>query len=505
MTLGRARVWAIVASGLVVLALAKSSAFQSEPVDAAMNAKIRDEGLNRSQVAAVFDMFVNVIGPRLTGSPAYKRAADFARDTLAKWNLANVHEESWEFGRGWTLDKYTLEMIEPRYFPLTGFPEAWSPSTPGELVASAVMVAGKTPEEVEAMQAQGALKGAAILNQAVMTNFITSDRVQPTSQPDTTEAPAAPSGGRGNRGAGGGGPTNAQRIDAAIRAGGAGVLLKASRGQQGTLFVQAGRDNPNDQLPKIVLIGEHYNIIARLLQHNIPVKLRVNVQSRFLDADRNSYNVIAEIPGSDPALKDQVVMLGAHLDSWHTGTGATDNADGSAVAMEAFRILKAIGAQPKRTIRLAIWGGEEEGLFGSKAYVRDHLEGEAHKADRDKISVYFNIDPGKGPIYGWYMENNDDAKAIFDAWLAPFKDLGAVKNVRQGIGNTDHLSFIAAGVPGFNVVQDYVDYDVRLHHTNADTFERVTEQDLKQNAVLLASFVYHAAMRAAMIPSPIRK
>jgi len=199
------------------------------------------------------------------------------------------------------------------------------------------------------------------------------------------------------------------------------------------------------------------------------------------------------------------VMLGAHLDSWHTGTGATDNADGSAVAIEAFRILKAIGAQPKRTVRLAIWGGEEEGLLGSKAYVRDHLDGDAHKADRAKISVYFNIDPGKGPIYGWYMENNDDAKAIFDAWLAPFKDLGAVKNVRPGIGNTDHLSFIAAGVPGFNVVQDYVDYDVRLHHTNADTFERVTEQELKQNAVVLASFVYHAAMRASMIPSPVRK
>lgn len=511
MTLRRTRAGTIVASGFIVLALAQSSAFQSEPVDAAMNAKIRDEGLNRSQVASVFDMFVTAIGPRLTGSPAYKRAADFARDTLAKWNLANVREEPWEFGRGWTLDRYTLEMIEPRYFPLTGFPEAWSPSTPGDIVARAVMVAGKTPEEVEAMRAQGVLENAAILSQAVVTNFITADRVQPTSQPDAPATPAAapgagaPGRGRGNRGAGAGTPTSAQRIDAAIRAGGARVLLRPSRGQQGTLFVQAGRDNPTDQLPKIVLIGEHYNMIARLLQQNIPVKLRVNVQSRFLDADRNSYNVIAEIPGADPALKDQVVMLGAHLDSWHTGTGATDNADGSAVAMEAFRILKAIGAQPRRTVRLAIWGGEEEGLLGSKAYVRDHLEGDANKADRDKMSVYFNVDPGKGPIYGWYMENNDDAKAVFDAWLAPFKDLGAVKNVRQGIGNTDHLSFIAAGVPGFNVVQDYADYDVRLHHTNADTFERVNEQDLKQSAVVLASFVYHAAMRVSMIPSPVRK
>jgi Zn-dependent M28 family amino/carboxypeptidase len=198
-------------------------------------------------------------------------------------------------------------------------------------------------------------------------------------------------------------------------------------------------------------------------------------------------------------------MLGAHLDSWHAGTGATDNADGAVVALEAFRILKAIGAAPKRTLRLALWSGEEEGLLGSKAYVRDHLEGDAHKAERDNMDVYFNIDPGKGPIYGWYLEDNEAVRPMFDAWLAPFKDLGAVRNVAQGIGNTDHLSFIAAGVPGFNPIQDYVDYDVRLHHTNADTFERVNEEDLKQNAVVLAAFLYHAAARTEMIPSKVRK
>jgi Zn-dependent M28 family amino/carboxypeptidase len=253
-----------------------------------------------------------------------------------------------------------------------------------------------------------------------------------------------------------------------------------------------------------VLAGEHYNLISRLLQQQLPVKLRVNVQSRFLD-DRQTYNVLAEIPGTDPALKAQVVMMGAHLDSWHAGTGATDNADGAVAALEAFRILKAIGVAPKRTIRLAIWSGEEEGLLGSKAYVRDHLDGDAHKAERDRMDVYLNIDPGKGKIYGWYLENNEAVKPIFDAWLAPFTDLGAVRNVRQGIGSTDHLSFIAAGVPGFNPVQDYVDYDIRLHHTNADTSERVDLQDVKQNAVVLASFLYHAANRAEMIPTTIRK
>jgi Zn-dependent M28 family amino/carboxypeptidase len=275
----------------------------------------------------------------------------------------------------------------------------------------------------------------------------------------------------------------------------------------GTVFVlgQQGRDNPPDQLPKVVLAGEHYNMIARMVERGTPVKLRVRVQGRLLEQDRNTYNVLAEIPGTDPKLRNQVVMLGAHLDSWHTGTGATDNADGSAVAMEAFRILKAAGLQPRRTLRLALWSGEEQGLLGARAWVRANLEGDANTAARGALSAYFNIDPGKGPIYGWFLENNADVAPVFDAWLAPFKDLGAVRNVRQGIGNTDHLAFIAAGVPGFNPIQDYVDYDVREHHTNADTSERVKEQDLRQNAIILASFVYHAAMRTEPLPSPIRK
>jgi Zn-dependent M28 family amino/carboxypeptidase len=252
-----------------------------------------------------------------------------------------------------------------------------------------------------------------------------------------------------------------------------------------------------------MLIGEHYNLIARLTCQGIPVKLRVNVQSRFLD-DRNSYNMLAEIPGTDPALRDQVVMLGAHLDSWHTATGATDNADGSAAALEAFRILKVIGAQPRRTLRLALWGGEEQGLLGARAYVNKYLAGDQNAEARKRLTVYFNIDPGKGPIYGWYMENNTAARPIFDAWLAPFRDLDppARRNVAGHIGSTDHVAFNQAGVMGFNPVQDFVNYDVREHHTNVDTYERVLEKDLKQNAIILASFVYHAANRREPIPRP---
>jgi carboxypeptidase Q len=485
---------------LIVVALfatAANARQTPEPVDLAVIAKIRDEGLNRSQVSAVFDMFVNVIGPRLTGSPAHARAAGFARETLAQWNLTNPRLEAWEFGRGWALDKLTIEMIEPRYTPLLGYAEAWSPSTPAELIVPVVYLGGKSTEEVQAAQAQ--VKGAAVLMQPIATRFINKDRVPPMSVPADAAgpagAPASPcaAGGRGSRGSG------ADVTQSAA------VLIRLSCGEHGTVFVQsAARETPGDRLPKIVLAAEHYNMIARLVARNIPVKLRVNVRTQFFD-DRNSYNVLAEIPGVDPILKDQVVMLGGHLDSWHTATGATDNADGAAVVMEAFRILKTIGVQPKRTLRLALWSGEEQGLLGSQHWVTDHLVGDAHKAERDHLDVYFNIDPGKGPIYGWYLESNAAVRPIFDAWLAPFEDLGAVHNVPQGIGSTDHLSFIRAGVPGFNPVQDYVDYDVREHHTNVDTAERIDEKDLRQNAVVLASFIYHAAMRAGMIPSSVRQ
>jgi len=486
-----------------------------EPVDTAAVAKIRAEGLERSQAPAIFHTLVDEIGPRLAGSPQYKRAADWTRDQLTKYGLSNARLEAFEFGRGWVLDKLTIEMVEPRYMPLIGYAEAWSPSTSGEVVAPVVVVTGKTAEEIAAMP----IKGAAIMQSALVTNFIATDRAVPVDAPPSP--PAAASAGQGRGGApatgragnagqagaltgGAGGRQGGASVTQTLQTGGAAILLRPSRGLHGTVFVQVGRDNPNNTLPSIVLAGEHYNMVMRLAQSGTPVKLRVNVQTRFLTDDRNSYNVIAELPGTDPALRSEIVMLGAHLDSNHTGTGATDNADGVAAVMEALRIIKASGLQPRRTIRVALWAAEEEGLLGSKAWVNAHLS-PAPGASRDPVSIYFNIDPGKGPISGWYMENNDAARPIFDAWMAPFKDLGVKGNVRQGIGNTDHLSFIAAGVPGFNVIQSYVDYDVREHHTNMDTAERVNDHDLKQNAVVLASVVYHAANRREPVPSSVRK
>lgn len=489
----------------VVIALAAVASvgvlLAQEPVDREMVARIKEEGLKRGQAARLFEVLTTDIGPRLTGSPAYKRAADWARETMAGWGLQNPRLEAWEFGRGWTLERLTLEMIEPRYVPLIGYADAWSPPTPGDVVAAPILLANTPIEQVEQMR--GRLKGAIVLTQPIVTAFIREDRAQPTDPnvpagPPVAPAPAAVQAGRG-RGRSTALAASGDRLTPILQESGIAALIRPSRGEHGTVFV-TGRDAPDAPYARVLLAGEHYNMIVRLLERGASVRLRVNVQSRFLDQDRLGYNVLAEIPGTDARLRDEVVMLGAHLDSWHTGAGATDNADGSAAAMEAMRILQAIGARPKRTIRLALWGGEEQGLLGSRRYVERYLAGDANKAARDRLYVYFNIDPGTGPIYGFYLEGHEGVRAIFDAWLEPFKELGARRNVMQGIGSTDHLSFIRAGMLGFNPVQDYVDYDVRTHHTNVDTPERVRPADIQQGAIILASFAYHAAMRDGRLP-----
>ena len=480
--------------GAFTLALAATLTAQDQ-VDSAMNDKIRREGLERSRVMATFTHFVDVIGPRLTATPAYKAAADWSRDRLSEWGLSNPRLESWEFGRGWQLDQFTLEMIEPRYMPLVGYPEGWSASTNGEVVGTPVFVGDKTAEQIAAMK----LDGAILLAQPIQNSFVREDRAQP-SDPSYTPKPPAPQRGQA-AGQGGGRGTGRGSLQQTLRAARPGVVLRNSRGEHGTVFV-LGRDQAENAVPSVVVAAEHYNMIARMVAAGLPVKLRVNVKTRYLNADRNGYNVLAELPGRDTARRDEVVMIGAHLDSWHSAPGATDNADGAAIVLEAMRILAAAGAAPARTIRAALWGGEEQGLHGSREYVRRHLAGDANAAARDKFSVYFNVDPGTGPVYGWYLQGQENARPIMDLWLGPFKDVGARRNVIDSIGNTDHLSFTAIGLPGFNPIQDYVNYDVRTHHTNVDTFERVREADLKQAAVILASFAYHAAMRAEKFPRP---
>jgi carboxypeptidase Q len=454
--------------------------------------RIRQEGLERSQVQSLFATLTDQFGPRLTGSPAHKRAAEWSRDRLREFGLSDPRLEPWAFGRGWVLDRLVVEMTEPRYMPLIGYAEAWSPSTKGEVVASPIVIGGRVPADVASMKDR--LGGAIVMTQPEAV-FIKEDRPQPSTADGPVRigqpAPVAPRAS----------PADTRAIAQTLREAGVAVALRTSEGEHGTVFV-LGRDQGDMAVPTVVLAGEHYNMIARMVRRGMPVKLRVNVQAHYVTDDPNSYNVVAEIPGVDPQLKSEVVLIGAHLDSWHTGTGASDNADGAAVVMEAMRILKTLGLQPKRTIRVALWGGEEEGLLGSKAYAAQHLAGDANKDARDRMFVYFNIDPATGPIYGWYMQDSEPAKALFDGWLAPLKALGARKNVIAGIGNTDHLSFRAVGVPGFNPIQEYKDYDVRMHHTNVDMYERVREQDLKQNAIVMAWFAWQAATTGERIPRP---
>jgi hypothetical protein len=456
---------------------------------------IRREGLDRSQVVSAFDQFVTVIGPRLTATPAYKQAADWSRDALTKWGLTVARLEPWPFGRGWVLDRQTIEIVEPRYMPLIGYAEAWSAPTKGEIIGSPIMAAGRSAADLASMRAS--LAGAIVLTQPVATGFVREDRPQPTAS-DTPVRIGAPPMPRT-----GGTQADARQLAQTLREAGAGVLLRPSAGEHGTVFV-LGRDQGNAAVPSLVLAAEHYNMVARMVEKGVPVKLRVNVQARYLTDDTNGYNVVADLPGADPVLKNEIVLIGAHLDSWHSATGASDNADGAAVALEAIRILKTIDARPRRTIRVALWGGEEEGLLGSKAYVERHLAGDANQQARERTSVYLNLDPGMGPIYGWYLEESAGAKPLFDAWLQPLADLGTRRNVTPGIGNTDHLSFKAVGIPAFNPVQDYTTYDVRTHHTNVDTYERVQEKDLKQNAIVLAWFAYNAAMTDARFPRDAR-
>jgi hypothetical protein len=464
----------ILASLLVALCVVSARAQAPDPVIA----KIRAEALDRSKVLDTFNQLTNVIGPRLTNSPAHRRAVAWTQEALKSWGLANVHADLFEFGRGWTLERFSVEMIEPRYMPLIGYPRAWSPSTSGVVSATPVFLPNPTADALNGKAQQ--LRGAIAMTAPVQEYFIRADRPPASGDLRSARPPSKPA-------------MPAAELQAALRKAGVGVLLEPNIGEHNTIFV-TGRDGGDNALPAVVLGSEHYNLIARLVQQGIAVKIAVNIQSRFDESDRNAHNVIAEIAGTDAKLAGEVVMAGAHLDSWHSATGATDNADGVATVMEAVRILKALGVRPRRTIRIALWAGEEQGLLGSRAYAEKHLGGDANAAARDRFSVYFNFDNGFPPITGFYMEGNQAGKALVDAWLQPVADLGITANPIGGIGATDHLSFRRVGVPGFQAVQSYVNYDVRTHHTNADFVERIEPTALKQASAIVATVLYQAAM-----------
>lgn len=464
--------------------------------EAAALARIREEGLERSRVLETFSTLTDVFGPRLTNTPAFHAAARWARERLASWGL-EARLEPFEFGRGWTLEGLVLEMAEPRYAPLRGYPEAWSPPTAGVLEGEPVYVGGLDAERIREMA--GRLRGAIVLAHPPQPGFIHEDRPQPTEHEGAV-------------------PIGAPRFirpEGAVPRGelqdlmdevGAGVVLEPDQGAHGTLFVLGRREmidpavDPAAHAPSVVLSGEHYNLLVRMVERGLPVRLRVGVDVRYHEEGTEAVNVLAEIPGTDPAVAHEVVMAGAHLDSWHAAVGATDNADGVAALMEAARLLVAADARPRRTVRIALWGGEEQGLLGSRAWVARHLEGPGGEAARRDLQVYFNQDIGGGATYGLYLQGSEAARPVLDAWIAGLRDVGARRNVDAAIGSSDHVPFGRAGVPAFSTVQDYRDYDVRTHHTSADDFERLREEDLKQSAVVLATLLYRAAMMEGGFP-----
>lgn len=493
--------------------------------------KIRDEGTNRSKVMETLSVLTDEIGPRLTGSPALKKAGDWSKSQLTEWGLSNAQTVSIApFGRSWTLEKSSLRMTAPGKLELVAIPKAWTPGTDGLKKAKAIYA--KLENDDDLAKWKGKLAGVILLRDPAMATkpHFTADAKRHSEQDlheiaDLNfEAPAANTRP----------PMDMAEI-AKRQAFGkklVGYLLEekvlatinASRGDDGTIFVQGGgsykKDEPTGPTA-LVMTAEHYNRVFRLLEKKKDVDMEIEVAVNFGDEDPdNSINVFADIPGTDK--KDEIVMLGGHLDSWHAGTGATDNAAGVAVAMEAVRLLKAINFKPRRTIRIALWGGEEQGLLGSRDFIKKNLAERAPSSDakdkdvpefmrrptgplqtkalHGKISAYYNLDNGAGKIRGIYAENNAAAKAIFDTWLAPFHDLGAKTSTMRKTGSTDHVSFDAVGVPGFQFIQEPMDYFTRTHHTNIDVYDKVQKSDMMQAAMIMASFVAHTANRDDMFP-----
>ncbi len=518
---------------------------QSTTEDIDLIKRIKDEGLNRSEVSQTVSYLTEVIGPRLTGSPALYRANEWTRHRLTSWGLQNAHLEPWgPFGRGWTLKRFYAQITEPLSIPLNAYPKAWSPGTTGTLIADVVYVDAKDQSELQ--KYKGRLKGTIVLTsppREIKPGFEPMARRQTDKEllgmaDDLDPTLNPPPRFR---------ITDDQRRDGILTAlkyqffaeEGAALLVDPSNyGDGGTVFAVAATV-PQPYLeyrfdarriwpwqpdapafpPQIAVAIEQYNRLVRMTKQGLQLKMEIELGVEFQDRDRMAYNTLAEMPGTD--LKDEVVMLGAHLDSWHAGTGATDNGTGVAVVMEAVRILQALRIKPRRTIRVALWTGEEQGLRGSRSYVLSHFAGVGDnslqalmdairdavrpaklqtKSEYETLSVYFNIDTGTGKVRGLYLQGNEAARAIFRHWLSPFRDSGSATLSISNIDGSDHLPFDAVGLPSFQFIQDQIEYRSRTWHTNQDLLDRVIEDDLKHNSVVLASLVYNAAMADGRFP-----
>jgi carboxypeptidase Q len=522
--------------------------------------RIKNQGLTNSQAMEILSYLSDVIGERLTGSPNAKHANEWTKMKLESWGLSNAHLEAWgPFGRGWELKHFSAQIIEPQVFPLIACPQAWSPGLSHPLKAPVVYLGGVSTSNLD--NYKGKLKDAIVLISPMRE---LQPRFEPLASRQTESNLTRLAGLTGNadRNRGGGGrrpQSNTNRVSpgrllAFLQKEKVGVVVnESSQGDGGTIFVQSanvpstntfttngasgrgggfGARGPSaysltapPMPPQITLAAEDYNRLVRMLQQGVALKMEVDLKVKYHTEDPMAYNTIAEIPGTD--LKDQLVMMGGHMDSWQAGTGATDNGVGVAVAMEAARIIEAAHLHPRRTIRVALWTGEEEGLLGSKAYVSNHFgsfgtnavarrgrPSDSTDADTnqpppppllrgpeyDQLSVYFNLDNGAGKIRGIYMQGNEAVRPLFAKWLEPFHSLDAETLTVSRTGSTDHISFDNIGLPGFQFIQDPLEYSTRTHHSNQDVFDRIQADDLKQCATIMAAFVYDAAMIDEKIP-----
>lgn len=530
---------------LLSAAVSLSLLTAAEPVDLKAVQLIRSEAFERSKVLDHMYNLTDVRGPRLTGSPNYMAAAEWAAGRLKEYGLKNVHLEKWgPFGRGWTYSKYNAAMTAPVYMPLVGFPMAWTEGTKGPIKAEVIIANIRTDGDMEKWK--GKLKDKIILLSDPRDTPINmkslADRYSDkdldelmVAQLPNAKLPGMPGGAardaRMARMMADVPPAQREKLQAMLedsplqafeiirklRSERRNKLIKFMReegvlagieisynGDGQTVFASSyGSYDVKDEKPMSVIAVStpNYNRMYRLISNKVKVEVEMEVDAQFLEDNLDSVNVVGEIPGTSK--KDEIVMLGGHLDSWHGGTGATDNAAGCSVAMEAVRILMASGLKPQRTIRIALWSGEEEGLLGSRAYVKEHFgdrQTMALTAEHAKLDGYFNLDNGSGKVRGIYLQGNSAVAPIFEAWMAPFKDLGMTAITIRNTGGTDHLSFDALGLPGFQFIQDELEYETRTHHSNLDVADHVSGQDLMQASAIMASFVYHTAERPDLLP-----
>ena len=541
---------------LLVLALASATPLPAqEKVDVATIEQIKAEEMSRSQVMDIMSWLSDVYGPRLTWSPNASRAKDWTMSEMRKWGLSNVHEEKWDTpaGLGWENQRFSFVATSHVSFIVDAVPQAWSASTNGTVSGAAVMIQAGCSDELREVYA-GKLQNVFVmiappLNRAVNQFTPTARRltdsaltVMAAAQPD---APGG--GGRGGRGGGPGGTPSPALSATCARQGARDSIAAAAVNPNFTRFGPRGGVSTADtstlrwlqnqgvaaillgdashaggvvgtnngasrvrgapQVPTVHVAQEAYGRIARMVAKKVPVTLELNMQNRFYPEHSSSFNIIGEIPGTDPRLKDEVVMIGAHFDSWHSGTGATDNGAGSGVMLEAMRLIKTLNLKPRRTIRIALWTGEEQGLMGSRAYVNQHFgrvdTAGFHPTDEQKkLAAYFNVDNGSGKIRGVYLQGMESQRPIFDAWMGPFKDMGMKTLTIRETGGTDHLSFVGVGLPGFQFIQDPLDYGNLTHHTNQDVYERLQPDDMMFNSAVVASFAWQAAQRDEKLPRP---